>query len=68
MKLQLLAKIGDEIIFKQGVRGVIEKVNSNSVIVTIISNPTTLEFPNDRTVVNHKNYKMANEEILGKSS
>ncbi|PLT33133.1 DUF2187 family protein [Bacillus sp. V5-8f] len=68
MAQQLQAKIGDEIIFKQAVRGVIEKVNMNSVIVRIISNPTDFEFLSERTVVNHKNYQVVSENFLGKSS
>ena len=52
------AEIGDYILFKDGIKGIVEKVNENSVIVRIIENKTQLEFKGNRTVVAHKNYKV----------
>lgn len=54
-----VAKQGDKIQFKDGVTGIVEKVNENSVIVNIIENNTELVFNGNRTVINHKNYKIA---------
>ncbi len=52
------AKIGDEIICKEHIKGIVEKVNENSVIVNITSNQTDQEFLGDRTVISHKNYEI----------
>ncbi|MCY9058382.1 DUF2187 family protein [Bacillus inaquosorum] len=54
-----IAKIGNVIEFKNGLTGVVEKVNENSVIVdvTIMDNYRDLEL-DSLTVVNHKNYKI----------
>ncbi len=57
-----IADIGDEIIFKKGITGIVEKVNENSVIVNITENPTKDEYRGNRTVVAHKNYKILNEK------
>jgi uncharacterized protein YkvS len=56
------AKIGDIIEFKNGLRGIVEKVNENSVIVdlTYMENYRELDLQ-ERTVVNHKNYKIVEE-------
>ncbi|ABO66246.1 Conserved hypothetical protein [Geobacillus thermodenitrificans NG80-2] len=53
------AKVGDIIEFKNGLRGIVEKVNENSVIVdlTYMENYRELDLQ-ERTVVNHKNYKI----------
>ncbi|NCU17106.1 YkvS family protein [Pallidibacillus pasinlerensis] len=53
------ATVGNVIEFKNGLRGVVEKVNENSVIVnlTYMENFHELDL-NERTVVNHKNYKV----------
>ncbi|MBT2757962.1 DUF2187 family protein [Mesobacillus foraminis] len=56
------ADIGDEIIFKKGIEGIVEKVNDNSVIVNITENPTKDEYRGNRTVVAHKNYKILNKK------
>jgi uncharacterized protein YkvS len=53
---QKMAKIGDEILFKKLIKGIVEKVNQNSVIVTITQNYSDLEFLYNKTVVAHKNY------------
>ncbi len=53
------ADIGNIIEFKDGLKGVVEKVNENSVIVdlTYMTNYRDLELE-EKTVVNHKNYKI----------
>ncbi|MGD6817524.1 YkvS family protein [Metabacillus sp. 84] len=57
-----IAKVGNLIEFKNGLRGIVEKVNENSVIVdlTYMDNFLDLELER-RTVVNHKNYKILKE-------
>ena len=54
-----IAEVGNLIEFKGGLKGIVEKVNENSVIVdlTYMDNYHELEL-NQRTVVNHKNYKI----------
>jgi uncharacterized protein YkvS len=54
-----IAEVGNLIEFKNGLKGIVEKVNENSVIVdlTYMDNYHELEL-NQRTVVNHKNYKI----------
>lgn len=53
------ADVGNVIEFKDGLQGVVEKVNENSVIVdlTYMNNFRDLEL-DQRTVINHKNYKI----------
>jgi uncharacterized protein YkvS len=53
------AEVGNIIEFKNGLQGVVEKVNENSVIVdlSIMENFRELDLE-QRTVVNHKNYKI----------
>ncbi|PLR75589.1 DUF2187 domain-containing protein [Bacillus canaveralius] len=59
------AEVGNIIEFKDGLRGIVEKVNENSVIVdlTYMDNYRDLEL-DQRTVVNHKNYKVIKETVL----
>ena len=54
-----IAEVGDIIEFKDGLHGVVEKVNDNSVIVdlTIMANFHDLDME-EKTVVNHKRYKI----------
>jgi uncharacterized protein YkvS len=56
------AEVGDIIEFRGGLQGIVEKVNENSVIVdlTYMDNYRDLEL-DQRTVVNHKNYKVIKE-------
>ncbi|WP_077617407.1 YkvS family protein [Bacillus sinesaloumensis] len=56
-----IAEIGDIIEFREGLKGIVEKVNENSVIVdlTYMSNYRDLDLES-RTVVNHKNYRIIN--------
>ena len=59
-----VAKVGNVIEFRNGLQGIVEKVNENSVIVdlTYMENFMNLEL-DERTVVNHKNYKIIKEVI-----
>ena len=52
-----IAEIGNIIEFKDGLQGIVEKVNENSVIVdlTYMENFDELEIE-EKTVVNHKRY------------
>lgn len=56
------ADIGNVIEFRDGLQGIVEKVNENSVIVdlTYMDNYRDLEL-DQRTVINHKNYKIIKE-------
>ena len=56
------ADVGNVIEFKEGLQGVVEKVNENSVIVdlTYMNNFRDLELDH-RTVINHKNYKIVKD-------
>ena len=56
------ANVGNIIEFRDGLRGIVEKVNENSVIVdlTLMENYRDLELE-EKTVVNHKNYTILNE-------
>jgi uncharacterized protein YkvS len=58
------AEVGNIIEFRGGLQGVVEKVNENSVIVdlTYMDNYRDLEL-DQRTVVNHKNYKVVKESV-----
>ncbi|WP_234823412.1 YkvS family protein [Bacillus altitudinis] len=56
--------MGNVIEFRNGLTGVVEKVNENSVIVdvTIMDNYRDLEL-DSLTVVNHKNYKIIKDSV-----
>ena len=56
------AEVGNIIEFREGLQGIVEKVNENSVIVDLsyMDNYRDLELE-QRTVVNHKNYKVIKE-------
>lgn len=58
------AQIGDIIEFKDGLQGIVEKVNENSVIVdlTYMENYQELEL-DEKTVVNHKNYQVIHSAL-----
>jgi len=57
--------VGNVIEFRQGLQGIVEKVNENSVIVdlTYMDNYRDLEL-DQRTVINHKNYTVVKETAL----
>ncbi|MDQ0154117.1 YkvS family protein [Robertmurraya andreesenii] len=59
------AEVGNIIEFRDGLQGIVEKVNENSVIVdlTYMDNYRDLEL-DQRTVVNHKNYKVIKGSIV----
>ncbi|QIZ07269.1 DUF2187 family protein [Priestia megaterium] len=59
------AEVGNIIEFRGGLKGIVEKVNENSVIVdlTFMDNYRDLEL-DQRTVVNHKNYKVVKESAF----
>ena len=54
-----IATVGSIIEFKDGIQGIVEKVNENSVIVnmTIMENFDKLGIE-EKTVINHKRYKI----------
>jgi len=54
-----IATVGSIIEFKDGIQGIVEKVNENSVIVnmTIMENFDELGIE-EKTVINHKRYKI----------
>lgn len=54
-----IAEVGNIVEFREGLQGLVEKVNENSVIVnlTIMENFHFLEME-EKTVVNHKRYKI----------
>ncbi|MFD0049104.1 YkvS family protein [Actinomycetes bacterium NPDC127524] len=53
------ADVGNIIEFRDGLKGIVEKVNENSVIVdvTYMDNYRDYELE-QKTVVNHKNYRI----------
>ena len=57
-----IAEVGNIVEFKEGLQGVVEKVNENSVIVdlTIMENFHSLDME-EKTVVNHKRYKIIHQ-------
>jgi uncharacterized protein YkvS len=59
------AEVGNVIEFREGLQGIVEKVNENSVIVdlTYMDNYRDLEL-DQRTVVNHKNYTVVKESAF----
>ncbi|HDS2039280.1 TPA: DUF2187 family protein [Staphylococcus aureus] len=54
-----VAEVGNIVEFMAGLRGRVEKINDNSVIVdlTIMENFNDLDLP-EKTVINHKRYKI----------
>jgi uncharacterized protein YkvS len=60
-----IAKVGNVIEFREGLQGVVEKVNENSVIVDLTYMGNYRNFDLDqRTVVNHKNYKIIKDSAI----
>jgi uncharacterized protein YkvS len=59
------AEVGNVIEFREGLQGIVEKVNENSVIVdlTYMDNYRDLEL-DQRTVINHKNYTVVKESAF----
>ncbi|HDG9309958.1 TPA: DUF2187 family protein [Staphylococcus aureus] len=54
-----VAEVGNIVEFMDRLRGRVEKINDNSVIVdlTIMENFNDLDLP-EKTVINHKRYKI----------
>ncbi len=53
------AEVGNIIEFRQGLKGIVEKVNENSVIVDVTYMDNYRDYDlEQKTVVNHKNYKI----------
>lgn len=53
------AAVGNIIEFREGLKGIVEKVNENSVIVDVTYMENYRDFDlEQKTVVNHKNYKI----------
>ncbi|HBC7868843.1 DUF2187 family protein [Staphylococcus aureus] len=54
-----VAEVDNIVEFMDGLRGRVEKINDNSVIVdlTIMENFNDLDLP-EKTVINHKRYKI----------
>ncbi len=54
-----VAEVGNIVEFMDGLRGRVEKINDNYVIVdlTIMENFNDLDLP-EKTVINHKRYKL----------
>lgn len=59
------AEVGNVIEFREGLQGIVEKVNENSVIVDLsyMINYRDLDLE-QRTVVNHKNYRIIKESTI----
>ncbi|EGQ2729733.1 DUF2187 domain-containing protein [Staphylococcus pseudintermedius] len=59
----IIAEVGDIVEFYDGIRGKVEKINDNSVIVdlTIMENFSELDLP-EKTVINHKRYKIIEQK------
>lgn len=59
-----IADVGNIIEFQNGLRGTVEKVNENSVIVdlTIMENFQDLDLE-EKTVINHKKYKIVENPV-----
>jgi uncharacterized protein YkvS len=54
-----IAEVGNIIEFGDGLQGIVEKVNENSVIVNLTYMENFNQFDmEERTVVNHKRYKI----------
>lgn len=59
-----IAEVGNLIEFRDGLQGVVEKVNENSVIVDLTYMEDFMNLDLEaKTVVNHKNYKIIKEAL-----
>lgn len=62
METTVTTKVGDMIAFEKdmlfGWEGEVNKINENSVIVTITKQPKGASFEFERTVVNHRRYQV----------
>lgn len=59
-----IAEVGNIIEFKDGLQGIVEKINENSVIVDLTYMENYRDYDlEEKTVVNHKNYKIIQESV-----
>ena len=59
-----IAEIGDIIQFKEGLQGIVEKVNENSVIVNLACMESfDALVMQEKTVMNHKRYIILNNSL-----
>ncbi|PIC86560.1 DUF2187 domain-containing protein [Sporosarcina sp. P20a] len=59
-----IAEIGDIIEFKEGLQGIVEKVNENSVIVNLAYMESfDALVMQEKTVINHKRYTILNNSL-----
>lgn len=59
-----IAEVGNLIEFKDGLQGIVEKVNENSVIVDLTYMENYRDYDlEEKTVVNHKKYQIIKESI-----
>lgn len=58
-----VTEVGNIVEFYDGLKGRVEKINDNSVIVdlTIMENFNDLDLP-EKTVINHKRYTIVEQE------
>ncbi|WP_335870185.1 YkvS family protein [Bacillus sp. 2205SS5-2] len=58
------ANVGDLIEFRDGLQGIVEKLNENSVIVDLTYMPHYRDLElEEKTVINHKNYKVIESSV-----
>jgi uncharacterized protein YkvS len=55
---QEIANVGDEVVGHNSIRGIVEKIYKNSVIIYILKNDTGKEYEGNKTVISHKNYRI----------
>ncbi|MBS4193789.1 YkvS family protein [Lederbergia citri] len=59
-----IAEVGNIIEFKDGLKGIVEKINENSVIVDLTYMENFRDYDlEEKTVVNHKNYKIIQDSV-----
>ncbi|NRD77027.1 DUF2187 family protein [Bacillus sp. BRMEA1] len=52
------AKINDQVRSNKGIIGIVKNVYDSSVTIKILKNPTGIDYENNVTVINHKNYEI----------
>jgi uncharacterized protein YkvS len=53
-----IAEVNDLIQSIKGIVGIVEKIRENTVIISILENPTDVFYEDNVTVINHKNYQI----------
>ncbi|MBS4174323.1 DUF2187 family protein [Bacillus sp. FJAT-49736] len=56
-----IANLGDEIISISEIKGIVQKIYQNSVLINITENNSGKEFLNNKTIISHKKYLIANK-------